>query len=131
MKRAGWIVAGLVAGLHAGIGLASPVSWPECRAAVQDLLAANTVAFRASREGDELRYVLRIDAERWNGLGLEGQDALQAQLSCSISAGGDPVPYSLSVRSAYSNRELARYHDGVRLARAATSQGEPNHDPDP
>ncbi len=114
MRFADWLAAVSLT-LAAGGATASPQAWPECRAAVQDLLATNTLAFWASAEGGTLRYTMRIDAERWDNMGPAGQDGLEALLSCSISAGGEAVPYLLSVRSAYSNRELARYHDGERL----------------
>ena len=113
MKLASWLAA-LPLTLVAAVASSSPPAWPECRTAVQDLLATNTLAFWASEEDGTLRYTMRIDAERWDGMGFEGQDGLEALLSCSISAGGDAVPYLLSVRSAYSNRELARYHNGER-----------------
>jgi hypothetical protein len=113
MKIAGWLAA-VALPLVATGAIASPHAWPECRVEVQELLATNTLAFWASAEGGALRYTMRIDAERWDGMGPAGQDGLEALLSCSISAGGDTVPYSLSVRSAYSNRELARYQNGER-----------------
>ena len=113
MRIAGWLGAAVLT-LAAG-ATASPHAWPECRAEVQELLATNTLAFWASAEGGALRYTMRIDAERWDNMGPAGQDGLEALLSCSISAGGEAVPYLLSVRSAYSNRELARYHNGERL----------------
>ena len=114
MKIAGWLGA-VALTLAAGGATASPPAWPECRAEVQELLATNTLAFWASEEGGALRYTMRIDAERWDDMGPAGQDGLEALLSCSISAGGEAVPYLLSVRSAYSNRELARYRNGERL----------------
>ena len=113
MKTAGWLAAVSLT-LAAAAATAAPPAWPACRAEVQELLATNTLAFWASEEDGALRYTMRIDADRWDDMGPTGQDDLEALLSCSISAGGDPVPYLLSVRSAYSNRELARYRDGER-----------------
>ena len=108
----------------AGILLAWPLyhvkpvaahSCPECRTEIQQMLAENTLVFWASEEDGELRYTMRIDSERWDKLGPTGQDGIQALLACSISAGGEALPYFLSVRSTYSNRELARYRNGERL----------------
>lgn len=115
MMLAGWIAAIQLALLPAVAEAASPDAWPDCRTGIQELLATNTLAFWASEKDGVLQYVMRIDAERWDDMGAEGQDGLEALLSCSISAGGEPVPYALSVRSAYSNRELARYRNGERL----------------
>ncbi|MCY3597882.1 MAG: hypothetical protein OXI73_06030 [Rhodospirillales bacterium] len=115
MMLARWIAAVQLALVPAVAEAASPDAWPDCRTGIQELLATNTLAFWASEENGVLQYVMRIDAERWDDMGADGQDGLEALLSCSISAGGEPVPYTLSVRSAYSNRELARYRNGERL----------------
>ncbi len=106
----------LLAFAFACAGRASAQSWPECRTSIQDMLATNTLAFWATETDGTFHYTMRIDSDRWEQLGTEGQDHLEALLGCSISAGGPSVPYSLSIRSAYSNRELARYHNGQREA---------------
>ncbi len=125
MRHTGWLAAGAVAALLAGTEPVASATWPDCRAELRALIATNTLALWASRDDGELRYVMRIDADRWQALGSAGQHSLQALLSCSISAGDEPVPHVLSVRSAYSNRELARYRDGEQLTPLPAPQGEP------
>lgn len=86
-------------------------SFPGCRAKLQNLLGRNILHLRGEVEGENLLYRIWIDRDRWEGLGSVEQDATAAMIRCSVTEGRNDRPFSLSVRSAYSNAVLARYKD--------------------
>lgn len=90
-------------------------TFPGCRAKLQNLLGRNLLHLRGEVQGENLLYRIWMDRERWDELGSGEQDATAAMIRCSVTEGRNDRPFSLTVRSAYTNAVLARYEDDRRL----------------